>query len=266
MSDIYSSVSSSLDAEWYPYHEDEWFTHKEICDHFGWREIDTRHALSQKLYYDSVDKKPPYLEKKGKTYRIIDRSLDEIDWQSADSNKTLDIFLPFNLHEYVKFFPKSVIVIAGASNAGKTAWIYNFILMNMYKHKITLYNSETSREQMKERFLNFEEEMPNPPPFRTVERYDNFADVINPNEVSAIDYVDADDDFYRNGIEISRIYRALDRGMAVIGIQKKSDFKTFKGQIIKQKLGYGGDTTIKRASLYIAMDAGTLEIVKAQSW
>ncbi len=265
MSDLYKKVSSSIDTNFYPFHQDEWFTQLDVCSQFDWRDLETRHAVSQKLYNDRIAK-PPVIEKRNKTYRVIDREIEEIDWMAADSSKTLDIILPFDLHQYVKFFPKSIIVVAGSGNAGKTAFLYNFIMDNMGKHIITLYNSETSPEQMKDRFSNFEMKVPNPPPFRTIFRMDNFADVIDPDGWSVVDYVDADSEFYQKGIEIRRIFRKLNTGCAIIGLQKKSNFRTFKGQLVKQKLGYGGDTTLKRASLYLAMDKGHIEIVKGKSW
>ncbi len=275
--DKYAQVSARIDADWYPLHTEEWFTQLDICTFFQWKEPSTRHAVSQKLYYDCHDRKPLLLEKQNKTYRVIDRTVEELDWQAADQNATLDLILPFDLHKHVKFYPKSIIVVAGASNAGKTAWMYNFILQNVGKYPITLYNSETSPEQMKQRFMNFDSELlrhlgisegeiPNPPPFRTIERYDNFADIIRPNEISVIDYVDSDAEFYMNGVEISRVYKKIDRGAAVIGLQKRSDTKDFKGRKIAHDLGYGGDTTLKRASLYLAMNSGHLKIVKAKSW
>ena len=264
--DIYRQVSSKIEAEWYPYHEEEFFTQDELCRHFDWREGDTRQAVSRKLYHDYREKLPPTLEKRGRAYRIISRDLEEMDWQKSDHKAVVGLKLPFGLEEYVKIFPKGLIVIAGASNAGKTAFLYNLIISNMYKYNIVLYNSETSAEQMKERFLNFDVEIPNPPPFRTVERYDNFADVIDPDGISVIDYVDCDSEFWNNGMELSRIFRVLKKGVAIVALQKKKNTRNFKGDLIRNDLGYGGDTTIKRASLYLSMDGGCLKVVKGKSW
>lgn len=264
--DSYAAVSRRIEKDWYPLHENEEFTQKDICEFFGWKERATKQCVSHKLYHDYKETKSPVLEKVGKGFRIIDRSLDDIDWQSADSTATLNLLFPFDLHNYVKLFPKSVAVVAGEPNAGKTAFMYNFIVMNMRFHSMTLYNSETSPEQMKERFANFEMEIPTPAPWRTVERYDNFADVIDPDGISVIDYVDCDTDFYMNGAEISRIYKKLRKGFALIGLQKKRNQTTFKGQEIKYDVGYGGDMTLKRPSLYVAMGGHKLKIVKGKSW
>jgi len=266
MTDVYKRVTSRIECDWYPFHTDEEFTQDDICRHFQWNEPDTRHAVSQKLYNDKMKKPEPFLEKRGKAYRIIDRSLDEMDWQGADPSNVWDIILPFNLQKYVKIPPKGVIIIAGSSNAGKTGWMYNVITKNMYKHEIWLWNSETSLEVMKERFDLFEEDIPNPPPFHTNERFDNFADIIKPDAFNVIDYVDSDSDYYNSVAEISKIYRVLKGGIAVIGLQKKSNTKDKWGNITEYDVGYGGEPTLKRASLYIALNPGKLKIVKGKSW
>jgi len=267
--DTYKKVSLRIDSEWYPYHREEWFSQFDIYSFFDWKESKTRSLVSRKLYHDSEERKPPLLEKKNKVYRLIDDDAEEIDWQSADSNKVIDLGLPFDLHKYVKFFPKTIICVAGEPNSGKTAFLYNVILMNMHTHKITLYNSETSPEQMKERMENFDIEIPSPAPFITKERYENFADVINPDGFSVIDYIDADSDFWSIGAEISRIYKKLQTGIVVCAIQKRENITNFKGQTIRNSSGYGGTTTKKRPSLYVTMTNSIphkLRIEKAKSW
>ncbi len=201
------------------------------------------------------------LERKGGYhghYRIVDNEAHEIDWQAANADATLDLEFAFNIHHHVKLFPKSVIMIAGETNSGKTAFMYDFILRNMHKEmQINLFNSETSGEQMKERMKNFDIEIPVPAPFKTMERYDNFADVIHPDKISVIDYLDLNSEVYMIGEEIERIRRKLKKGVAVIAIQKKS----------KQELGQGGVFSIKASALYLSMTTGgILTLVKGKSW
>jgi len=256
MSDIYKRVSSRLEIDWYPYHKEILFTQNDVCVHFQWFDPELRQAVSKKLYHDYKERKPPILELNGRGYRVLDTEVEEMDWQHADKTATVDLLLPFDLQQYVKFFPKSVIVIAGVSNAGKTAFLYNFILMNMHKHIITLYNSETSPEQMNDRLSGFDMEIPNPAPFRTIDRYDNFADVIDPDGISVVDYVDNDVEVYNNGLEISRMFHKLRRGVVFAALQKKK----------LEELGYGGNPTLKRAALYLSMNPNKLKIVKGKSW
>ena len=88
----------------------------------------------------------------GGGYRRVDIEAPIIAWQVADPNKVVPLRFPFGEHEFVKIYPKSIIIIAGSKQAGKTAYLYNFINLNMASFGIDLFNSETSPEQMHERF------------------------------------------------------------------------------------------------------------------
>lgn len=265
---IYKKVSSRIDSDWYPYHTDEWFTHDDVVRFFEWRDQDTKKAVSKKLYHDTAERKHPLLEKQGKAFRLVDEDAEEIDWQAADPTQTIDIALPFGLHDLVKFFPKTIILVAGEPNAGKTSFLNNVIKMNWHKHIITLYNSESSPEEMKERWDNFGEEIPNPPPFKTKRRYENFADIIDPNGFSVIDYIDADNEYWSIGAEISKIHKRLINGICVCAIQKKETAKNFKGETVTTNSGYGGTPTKKRPALYLLMTSfpNRLIIEKAKTW
>ena len=168
----------------------------------------------------------------------------------------INLKFPFGLEQYVKIFPKSIIILAGEKESCKTQWLYEFTLLNMYHPlRIDLYNSETGREQMKERLSNFDFDIPVPAPFRTLERYDNFADVIDPNKISVIDYLDFNSEVYEVGEEIDKIFRKL-KGIAVIGIQIPPPTKQlYRGQEkwVHRDLAYGGGFTAKRAILYLTL-------------
>ncbi len=202
------------------------------------------------------------------TYRILDIEAPEIDWQSADPKNIIKLKFPFELEKYVKVYPKSIICVAGGKDQGKTLWLYDFVLKNMYHPLgIDLYNSETGREQMKERMDAFKIDIPNPSPFRTFERYDNFADVINPDRISVIDYLDLNSEVYQVGDEIDKIFRKL-KGVAVIGLQKPPPTVTFvKGvkKLVYRDLAYGGGFSAKRAVLYISLDNRILKLVIAKT-
>ncbi len=194
-------------------------------------------------------------------YRKVDNEAKIIDWQAADSTNIVPLKFPFGLEEYVRIYPKSIIIVAGSKNAGKTAFLYNFIKLNMGSFSIDLFNSETGPEQMKERFepLN----IPYPAPFQVYERYDNFADVIDPNHISVIDYLDLNSEVYLVGTEIDAIFRKLN-AVAIIGLQKPPPTVTFiKGvkKIIERDLAYGGGFTAKRSILYISMGEHKLKLV-----
>jgi len=125
--EVYRKISSRLEADWYPYRTNEWFTHDDICRFFQWNEQGTRKALSQKLWHDSSGIENPKLEKKNKAYRIIDRELEVIDWVNADTNAVYELSFPygvwdkthFDFEKNIRIHPKGIVAIAGVSNEGK---------------------------------------------------------------------------------------------------------------------------------------------------
>jgi hypothetical protein len=197
------------------------------------------------------------------TFRRIDNEKKTIDWQAADTSKTLDIKLPFGIHNYCRIYPKSIIIVAGSKNEGKTAFLLKCVQLNMDKHIVDLYNSETGPEQLKERFTPLN--IPTPAPFNTYERYDNFADVVDPgaDHISVIDYLDFNSEVYLVGTEIDNIFRKIN-GCAIIGLQKPPPSVTYiKGvkKVIDRDLAYGGGFTAKRAVLYISLSARKCKLV-----
>ena len=182
-------------------------------------------------------------------YRKVEDERKPIDWQGKRHTPSLSLKFPFGLELYCRIRPKNIIMLAGEKNAGKTQWLYNFIKFNMNEFTIDLFNSETGPEQMDERMAPLG--IPEPAPFSVYERYDNFVDVIHPDHISVIDYLDLNSEVYLVGTEIDAIFRKLNKGVAVIGIQKP----------LGRDLGYGGMFSAKRAALYISLGGNRLKLV-----
>jgi len=174
-------------------------------------------------------------------YRILDTTKLIMDWENADVKNVLPILWPFGIQKWAKIHPKSIIIVAGEKNAGKTAFLYQCIKMNYASFNIELFNSETGMEQMKERFMSLE--FPSPAPFKVFERYDNFSDVVDPDALTIIDYLDFNSEVYRCGEEIDRIFQKLKTGACIIGMQKPPG----------RDLAVGGIFSEKRAVLYISL-------------
>ncbi len=200
-------------------------------------------------------------------YRKIDLTAKPIEWQNADPSKTIPIKFPFGIHEFCKVFPKSIVIVAGEKQQGKTSFLYECVRLNMGGPMIIdLFNSETGPEQMKERFNSLGIESASS--FNVYERYDNYADVIDPDRISVIDYLDLNSEVYLVGAEIDAIFRKLRSGVAVVGLQKPPPSITFvKGvkKIIERDLAYGGGFTAKRAVLYITMGSNRLKLLHVKS-
>ena len=178
-------------------------------------------------------------------YRYPDNELETIDWQQSDVEDVIQVKWPLGFERYIKTYHQSINMIAGCPGAGKTSFLYEFVLRNMNNPMgVVLFTNDMSPEEIKERFLNSGIEIPNPPPWQTFSRQDNFGDVIQPDMINVIDYLDLNSEFYLIGAEIEKIYRKLRRGIAVVAIQKRPG----------QDIGVGGLPSWKRAKLYFALD------------
>jgi len=198
------------------------------------------------------------IERYGKRYgafRRIEGDCEKMDWKRAQT-EVLDIAWPFQIERYVEVMPGNVAVIAGEPNAGKTAFLLNFVRMNMRRRDIHYFSSEMGAPELHKRLSHFEGIAPADWKFNAWERSGNFADVIRPGAVNIVDYLEIHDEFYRLGGQIKAIYDRLRGGIAVIAIQKNRN----------TDLGRGGIATLEKPRLYIAMSPGELTIVKGKNW
>ena len=154
----------------------------------------------------------------------------------------------------MKIFPGNLIVIAGESNAGKTGFLLNLVKLNMNKHDIHYFSSEMGSEEFKIRLSEFEDIDLKDWKFHPKERSGNFNDVIRPNDINIIDFLEMHDDFFRVGGHLKKITDKLDRGIAIVAIQKNHGADH----------GLGGARSIERARLYLTMEPGKLTIKKAK--
>ncbi len=199
------------------------------------------------------------------TYRKIDNEKEIMDWETADTENYLPVKLPFDLHKYCLIYPKSIIIVAGGKDGGKTTFLLETLKLNYQNFKVDFYNSETGREQFKKRLQPLR--LPSPAPFNTYQRYDNFADVIEPDHFSIIDYLDFNSEVYLVGTEIDAIFRKL-TCIAIIGLQKPPPTKVlFRGEekLVERDLAYGGAFSIKRAVLYVSLSGNRLKVITAKT-
>jgi hypothetical protein len=192
--------------------------------------------------------------KKG-VYRLKEIGMEELDFRNADTSNTIDLKLPFDCHKFIKLFPKSIIVVAGASNAGKTAFMINTAMMNQYDHDCHYFSSEMDETEFRERLDKIDTIPIDKWRFKAYHRSHAWWDVIKPNGINLIDYVEIEDNFYLVGSYIRRIFDVLDQGVAIIALQKD----------LGKDLGIGGGFTQHKSRLYLSINPGTVKIVKAKN-
>jgi hypothetical protein len=193
-------------------------------------------------------------------YRVVNTHVERMEATDGDVQE-IALKWPFGLEKLYRCLPKNIIVIAGESNSGKSAFLLNFVKNNMLSHNIHYFNSEMGDFELKSRLELFEqptyEEF-----FEHVNWYespgdnDDLASVVQPDGINIIDYIEISDEFYKIGKWIRDIYARLNQGICLIALQKN------KGT----DLGLGGARSIEKARLYLAMEKELLRIVKAKNW
>jgi len=196
-------------------------------------------------------------------YRLPDMDCEQIDWRKS-SGTPLDIKYPFEIEKMVNTYSKNIIVIAGEPNYGKTAFLFNFIKLNMDKHDIHYFSSEsgTGGDELKIRLSKFTDIKEEDWKFTAWERSSNFSDVIKPDSINVVDFLEIVDEFWRVGEYIKLIYDKLNKGIAFVAIQKN----------MGRELGRGGGLGTEKPRLYLALgrDPEThenkIKIIKGKNW
>ena len=232
-----------------------WFTGSMIDRELGItskKDKDLRRQCLFQLTKNEYLKRNP--EKNG-YYIKVEAELEKIDWRNARTDFVYDLRWPLELEKWVKIYPKNIIIVAGDTGAGKTAFILRTIEMNMDRHKINLFSSETGAEDLQMRLAEFDVPFEDWK-FESSYRDRNFAEIIQPNDINIIDYLEITDNFFSVGQEIRDIFNKLEKGIAIIALQKKGG----------AEYGRGAEFSAEKARLYLSIDHNCLKIVKATAW
>jgi len=201
-------------------------------------------------------------------YRKRYAEIEEIRWQEA-AGVDLPIKWPFHIEEYVKFFPKNSAVIASHPDGGKSGFVFDFVRRNLLaiddlrQHfadpfTIHVFDSEKGKEELSERIKRIDDVDIGAwgKHVKFWERSSRFEDVIHPDAINVIDYLEIVENFAEVGKDIKAIHDNLDTGIALIALQKNWG----------ASLGRGGVGSIEKPRLYMTMDRGRLKIEKAKNW
>lgn len=259
--------ASALVDEQLEIHAGEQFTLDSLCRWISPNAAmnrDDRKLVAIKLSYEVKHQK---LEKNNILYRVIDHSYKDIDWVNADPGVESGIQWPYGIDDGTRFgFDGHVVisqgqtvVLAGKSNSGKTTFCLNLLWENMDTVPCTLMGNEYTPANFKRRTSRMAWADPlkdGKPKFELIERFDNWKDIIRPDNLNIIDWINLGDNFYQIGKIIEGIQAKLKTGVAVICIQ------TAPGK----ELGLGGAFSIHLASLYLSIDYERMTVLKAKEW
>lgn len=209
------------------------------------QEKKNRSLILSRLYMARKIKKDK--RKKG-LWHYVEQNIEFIDL-NADEPESFPISLPFGIHDYVKIPPKAVILLAGSSNAGKTAFALNTIRMNLKQDYEQLYlMSEMGSGEYRTRVKMFGDDSDH---WQKVKAssvsygFDGAIEGYNQDGLTCIDYLEeVDGEYFKIPTDIRNIYDALGNGVALIAIQKRTD----------QDFARGGQGTVEKARLVMNLD------------
>ncbi|MFH1642558.1 MAG: bifunctional DNA primase/polymerase [Nanoarchaeota archaeon] len=192
---------------------------------------------------------------KAGVYRTVERSINKIDFLNAP-DKSIPLLWPFGIEEYALLYPGNICIVAGTSNAGKTALLLNFTNMNMDKFKIRYQSSEMGAIELRRRLSKFNTPLGEFEKAEWIDRATDWWDLIEPEGINIIDYMEIHEEHYKIGAWIKKIFDKLTTGIAIIALQKPAH----------RELGVGGATTLEKARLYLSVDFDKITMVKVKNW
>lgn len=197
-------------------------------------------------------------------YRRINAELEHIDWLSANPRDTLNIKMPngrdstgFSFDGDVQIYPRDLFVVAGVSGKGKTAFVLNLMVNNMDEYHCRLMGNEYEARKFANRMLHFDwvtliNDTTKESKFELIRKYDNFHDIIEPDSVNIIDWMKVDDKFWEVRRHLEDIQKKLERGIAIVALQKT------EGKSLGEGSGFGEHL----ASVYLIIDTDLLTVRK----
>ena len=217
------------------------------------REPNEKKAVSKelnRLVEKGILEKP--LGKPYGNYKKVDNTAVEVDYLNSSCER-FGIELPLGLDSIITLSPSDLIVVAGESGAGKTSFALDLMKKNKGKD-ITYLSSELTGGKMKQRLLLHEDMELNDWTFTMKNREVDFATVINPDEITIVDFIVVTEDFWKSAHALREIHNKMinGKGLCFAFLQKGKN----------KESGSGGDLTQQHASLYLSITKGNPNYMK----
>lgn len=218
---------------------------------------DNRRKIFQRLVTDGTIER---VRGKNNLYRKVERNCKDIDFLAAKGEE-VKVEWPLGIEKHFRLMPKNIVVLAGEINSGKTSFLLNFVKMNMKKYDIHYFSSEMGALELRDRLSMFKKiELGEWKNCHFKERSSDFADVIKPDAINIIDFLEIHQDFYLVGQRLKEIHNKLNQGVAVVAIQKNRGMD----------FGLGAERSMEKARLYLTLRHTypdvIIKIVKAKNW
>ena len=214
---------------------------------------DNRRQIIKRLKAEGIVEQHPKLNKQ---FRYVNKKVTSLNFKTASIAGVKRVKWPLDIQQYVNLFPGNMAVVAGSPNAGKTALLLDFIYLNQDEFPIYYFCSEMGGVELRDRLDKFPGMTMEDWCFKAIERAGDFADVIVPEAINIIDYLEMTTDIYMVNTYLTEISHKIGDGIAIVALQKKID----------APFGRGQEFGLEKPKLYLSLDAGKITIVKGKSW
>lgn len=195
-------------------------------------------------------------------YRLVDTKMAIMDLDKPLPPKS-PIELPFLLHEICDLYPKTVVIAAGEKDSGKTSFALTSAFMNRDHYEVRYFNSEMGESELRNRLIRFDPRrfpMSEWKKITFVERSNRFEDLILPDGLNIIDFLEIGKEAFTVTEDIARVFHKLNHGILLIVMQKR----TYKEYAV------GGEGTLEKARLAVNLEhatgGGICRITVAKNW
>jgi hypothetical protein len=218
------------------------------------KEKDTaRHAVLKMV----EDGKLENSSKRSGNYRKIEQIYKVMNIAEAEGKPIAGFRYPMGIEKHAKTMRSSVITVNGFPNQGKSAFVFEIARMNRHlfkKSKVRFMSSEAGPDEIKEKLLFYPQDLwplswwlEN---IDFIEQYDTWWDVIDPDGLNIIDYVYDNLENYKISHYISEIHKKLNRGIAVVVLQRDpSKPNSYGGQATRHDTRLAIDIEYKKVVL-----------------
>jgi len=248
---------ATLASEWFKNATGR-FTTEQFDNELGIKTPDAK-ANRRQIFHRA---KQDGLIRKDKAYNnvwyMVEEELETLDPFTDGQAKPLPLKWAFGIEDYVDLYEGDLIVIAGSKDAGKTAFLLDFLYRNKDNVECWYFSSELGSERLKIRLENFECDLDGwkVVNFKRRKACLHWAEIMRPNAYNLVDFLEIHKEFYQIAEPLADIHAVLKKGIAIVALQKNKGADE----------GHGSAFTTEKASLAIALDNGKLKIVSGKTW
>jgi len=180
-------------------------------------------------------------------YRTPEREITFEDFKNVDST-TVDLRLPFGFERYVEIMPGDIISFAGVRNSGKTAIALECVRLNMRRLPVFYFSKEIRKYALNRRLSKHNDLDVSDWNFKFCSNFPNFTDILQPDAVNVIDYLEVSEgEYYKMASILAKIHANLKgQAIAIVFLQKHTGARH----------AMGGEGTEQKPAITFNIDPG----------